>query len=81
MSVLLTCMFVHCMYVWGLWKLEEGSGSPGTGVMEGCELPHGCWELGTQVLSTSLRYSYHQRHLFSPGADGTLKCKLHSELR
>jgi hypothetical protein len=25
-------------------KTEEGTGSPGTGVADGCELPCGCWE-------------------------------------
>jgi hypothetical protein len=39
-------MFVHCVYVQGLWKLEEGAGSHGTGVIEGCEHPT-TWVLGT----------------------------------
>ena len=34
MSVLLTCMYVHHMRA---WKPEEGIGSPGTGVTDGCE--------------------------------------------
>lgn len=25
-------------------RSEDGMGSSGTGVMDGCELPQGCWE-------------------------------------
>lgn len=32
-------MFMQCSQ-----RLEEGTGSPGTGVTGTCELPHGCWE-------------------------------------
>jgi hypothetical protein len=38
-----------CMYIcvphgfWCLWGPEEGIGSPGTGVTDGCELLCGCW--------------------------------------
>lgn len=27
-----------------MWKPEEGLGSPGTRVREGCEPPFGCWD-------------------------------------
>lgn len=33
-----------CMNVPNAWS-EEHTGSPGTGVVDGCELPCGCWEL------------------------------------
>ena len=45
MSVLSGCMYVHHMCAWCLRRPEEGVGSPGTGAMDGCELPCGCWEL------------------------------------
>ena len=40
------CLHVcqHTMCVQSPKKPEEGAGTPGTGVMDGCKLPHGCWE-------------------------------------
>ena len=32
-------------YAWFLWRPEEGVLFPGTGVLDGCELPYGPWEL------------------------------------
>lgn len=42
-------MFVHHMWAYPQ-KSEEDTGSPRTGVLDGCELPSGCWEpdLGPQ---------------------------------
>lgn len=39
MSVLSACMPVSLTR-----RLEDGMGSSGTGIMDGCELPHGFWE-------------------------------------
>ena len=33
-----------------LWRLEETTVSPGTGVSGGCELPYGCWEPNSDPL-------------------------------
>ena len=38
-------MSVHYVPVLCHWRPEEGIGSPGIGVTDGCELPCGCWEL------------------------------------
>jgi hypothetical protein len=38
-----------CMNVPNAWS-EEHTGSPGTGVVDNCELPCGCWELNPGVL-------------------------------
>lgn len=46
-SALPACMCVHSMHVWGLRRSEEGVGSPGTGVTDGCEPPCG-WMLKTE---------------------------------
>jgi hypothetical protein len=32
-------MYIHHICTWCLWRSEEGAGSPGTGVSDGCELP------------------------------------------
>lgn len=42
----LACMFVcvSCVGTWGPGVTEEGVRSPGTGVMNGCEPPCGCWD-------------------------------------
>ena len=38
------CVWV-CVYVSVVeWNPEGSIGSPGAGVTEGCEKPHGCWE-------------------------------------
>jgi hypothetical protein len=36
------CMCLYIMYVQYLWKSEEGVGSSGTGVTDGCDLICGC---------------------------------------
>lgn len=41
---------------WWLQRSEEGVGSPGTGVIEDCELACGCWELNPSSLQV--------RHVF-----------------
>lgn len=42
------------MYVYhvhdGAVEAREGTGSIGTGIMNGCKLPCGCWELNTGPL-------------------------------
>jgi hypothetical protein len=44
MCVLPTRMYVQHVCAWYPWRLEEGVRSPGTGVKDACETPHGCWE-------------------------------------
>lgn len=36
-------MFLHHMSAWHPQK-SEGIGFPVTGITDGCEAPHGCWE-------------------------------------
>ena len=36
------CALLVCL---SLGRTDKGVGSLGTGVVDGCELPHGCWEL------------------------------------
>lgn len=43
--VFLACISVPYLYSWCLWMSEEGIGSPGTGVEDGCE-PQ--WVLGIE---------------------------------
>lgn len=42
MSDLLTHVSVY--HVYALVPFEESVRFPGTGVLDGCEPPHGCWE-------------------------------------
>ena len=42
---LYVCVPVYHMHVWCLHRSEEGTGSPGTGVMNDRELPCRSWEL------------------------------------
>lgn len=46
------CMYVNASYVH--LKSEEGIRSPKTGVMDGCELPCGFWELNPGPLQDQL---------------------------
>lgn len=41
LSALPECMSVTHMHAW--WKPEEDVRSPGTGLVDGCEWPCGCW--------------------------------------
>jgi hypothetical protein len=41
----LHCVSVYKACAWWLWRPEESTGSPRTGVTDGCELPCGCWGL------------------------------------
>jgi hypothetical protein len=50
MSVLLAYMHVHHVCTSCLWRPEGGFRSPTTGVMGGCELLCGFWELNTGSL-------------------------------
>lgn len=45
LSVLLEYINMHCICFWFPWRWEEGIGTPGTLVTDGCELPFRCWEL------------------------------------
>ena len=41
-----TCIYVSAAHACSiLVGQEEGDGSPGIGVIDGCEPPDGCWEL------------------------------------
>lgn len=42
-GVLSACLYVHYVHAWCLWRSEEGIGSPGTGIMDGCETLYGYW--------------------------------------
>lgn len=50
--VLLVCMQVYCMGVYQ-WNPEEGTGFPGTGVMDYYKSPCGCWELDLSSFLTN----------------------------
>ena len=41
-SVLSACVSVYNVHAWCLRRPEEGFESPGTGVVDACELPCGC---------------------------------------
>jgi hypothetical protein len=43
MSILLACMYVHHMCDQCPWRSQEDISSPGTGVMDGCELRAESW--------------------------------------
>ena len=43
-DILPACMSVHRVLPGALRRPEEGVGSPGTGITDGCEPPCGCWE-------------------------------------
>lgn len=45
MRLSFTCMCVCITCIQCPWSPEEDVDSPGIGVMDGHELPHGCWEL------------------------------------
>lgn len=58
MSVVPAFMSVHPLCTWCPWRSEKGIRSPGTGVRDGCDLPHRCWEsnlgpIQEQVLLTT----------------------------
>jgi E3 ubiquitin-protein ligase NEDD4 len=40
-------MSMHHIQEWYLQRPEEGLGSPGTGDVEDCEPPCGCWDLNS----------------------------------
>jgi hypothetical protein len=48
-SVFPICINEHYVCLIPL-RSEEGIGSPGTGVIDGCESPCGCWELSLEPL-------------------------------
>lgn len=52
------CIGAHYVCAWYPRRSEEGTGCPGTGLMDSCEPPCGCWEsnldpLQQQVLLTT----------------------------
>jgi hypothetical protein len=49
LGVLLDCMSMHHVCV-VFMRPEESVGSPGTGGIDSCELPCGCWELNLGLL-------------------------------
>lgn len=49
-SALLAYMFMPCVCAWYPWNPGEGAGYPGTRVIDGCELPCGCWGLKPGLL-------------------------------
>ena len=67
LSGLLAYMSVHHMYTWYLQRLEEGTGFPGTGVVDGYEAT--MWVLGIKPGSPprtiSTLYGW-MSHLSSP---------------
>lgn len=38
-------MYVHSIHPWPPGRSEEGVRSSGSGVRDGCEPPHECWEM------------------------------------
>jgi hypothetical protein len=60
MNVLTAYMSMYDMCAWSLQMPEEGVGSPGTGITNGCELP--LWDK-TCVLSKSNQFSYPLSHV------------------
>ena len=54
-GVLSGCLSVHYVGVWCLWKLEEGIGFPGAGVIGSYKLPCVCWNLNPGSLEEQLK--------------------------
>ena len=44
-GVLPVSISVYHLYVWCQWRPDEGTGSPGTGITDSCDLSCGCLEL------------------------------------
>lgn len=44
------CIGAHYVYAWYPWRSEEGTGYPGTGIMDSYESPCGCWESNSDPL-------------------------------
>jgi hypothetical protein len=55
---------VHHVYVWYMYTSEERVRFPGTGIVDGCKPPCGCWELNP-VLLKIYKYSQPLLHLSS----------------
>jgi hypothetical protein len=53
MSVLLASLYVHHIHAWCLGGLGERVVFPGTGVIDGCELPCGSWKLDLEPLKSN----------------------------
>jgi hypothetical protein len=52
--ILPTCIAVHHKHAWCLQGPEEDISVPGTGVIDGFELPCGCWESNSGPLQEQL---------------------------
>lgn len=65
MNVLPLCVSVHHICAWYPQRSKEGTSSPGTGVIIGCETPWRCWEL-SGFFHKSSRYYLLLRELSSP---------------
>lgn len=48
--------YINSHHVWWLWRSEKGTQSLETGVTEGQELPHGCWELNLGSLQEKQKF-------------------------
>lgn len=57
MGVLPAFMFVHHWHAYDFWGQKRGTGSPETGVTNGCE-PCGCWKLNQGPLEDSQPLSH-----------------------
>lgn len=61
-------MYAHLVQVWYPRSPEQGTRSPKTGVIDGCNLPCGCWdlnELGSSARAVSVLTSEpHFQHSF-----------------
>lgn len=65
MTVLLAFVYVHHMQAYFLRRPEEGIRSPGTGVVNGCDLSCGFWELNVGPLQEN-KHSQPLNHLSIP---------------
>lgn len=48
-----TCMYVHHVGAWCLWRPDKSAGSPDTGLTVDCETPCRCWESNPSPLQKS----------------------------
>lgn len=68
--VLPACMYVYHLCAWCPQMPQGGIKAPGTGVTDGCELPHGSWESnpdpqGEQTVSEPLSHLQPQYMLIA----------------
>lgn len=70
-SILCGCVFCMKVYLYimsisGVQAFQGGSGSPGIGVMHGCEPPHKFWELNLVLLEEWPVFLTTEPSLWSP---------------